>query len=295
MLSTLPIPTFAALPFWDIPPLEIGPLKFYPFGFLVGLAIIVGSTVANRRARRTGLDDQVTAELALWAVIPGMIGAHLYSALFYFPERILAEPLYILKIWDGISSFGGWLGGAAGVIYYLRRNRIPIWAYGDAVVYGLMFGFIFGRLGCTVAYDHPGILTDFALAMPYRGSGSVPAGLRHNIGFYEAVWFMVICAFLHFRGNRPRFSGWVVASVLLIYTPVRFVLDWFRVGDTEYLGLTPGQYAAIGLFITGCLLYRWRGSVGEVVTVDGEVHVFGDGSSALRQEPAGAASKRKRK
>jgi phosphatidylglycerol:prolipoprotein diacylglycerol transferase len=285
-------PVLATLPFYEIPPLELGPLKFYPFGFLVGLAIIFGSHIGTRRARLDGLSEQMIAELALWAVIPGMIGAHLYSAVFYFPERIFEDPLYLLKIWDGISSFGGFLGGAAGVIYYLKKNKLDVWAYGDEVVWGLTYGFMFGRMGCAVAYDHPGKLTDFFLGMDYPGHGSIAAGARHNLGLYEMLWIMVMCAVLHYFWKKPRFSGWAVAVVLIMYTPARFLFDFFRVADKTYYGFTPGHLAAVCLFITGIVLYRWRARVGELVIPDGQPHVFSDGSLAIALPKK---SKKKRK
>jgi phosphatidylglycerol:prolipoprotein diacylglycerol transferase len=283
----------ATLPFYEIPPLEIGPLKFYPFGFLVGMAIIFGSHIASRRAKLDGLDEQVMAELALWAVIPGMIGAHLYSAIFYFPERLLEDPLYIIKIWDGISSFGGFLGGAAGVIYYLKRkSKVDIWAYGDGVVWGLTYGFFFGRMGCAVAYDHPGKFTDFFLGMDYPGHGSISAGARHNLGLYEMLWILGMIGILHMFWNKDRFAGWTIALVLLMYTPARFLFDFFRVADKTYYGFTPGHLAAVGLFATGLLLYRWRSRVGEQVIPNGEPHVFADGTLAIKPVKK---SKKKRK
>ena len=281
-------PTYAlaAIPFKEIPPLEVFGLKFYPFGFLVGIAILFGSHIMTKRARALGLDERVSAEIALWAVIPGMIGAHLYSAIFYFPERVLEEPLYLLMIWDGISSFGGFLGGAAGVIYYLKKNNIPVWPYGDTVAYGLTFAFVFGRLGCTLAYDHPGIATDFFLGMEFprtlEVNGTVEAPtVRHNLGFYECAWIFCMSVVLYFTAQGTRFAGWVASVVILMYTPARFCFDFLRVVDATYLGLTPGQYAAIGLFLSGIWLYRKQAAIGEMLVFDGQVHVFMDGRPAI--------------
>ena len=65
-----------------------------------------------------------------------MIGAHLYSALFYFPEKVFEDPLYLLYFWEGISSFGGFLGGTAGVLYYFKKNRLPFWDHACVVPEG---------------------------------------------------------------------------------------------------------------------------------------------------------------
>src|SRR5882672_8652304 len=115
------------LPYYEIPPLQLGPLKLYPFGVLVGCAIIAGTSLAAKRAQQFGIKPRAIEDAMWWAVIPGFIGAHLYSAIFYFPERIVANPWYTLMVWDGISSFGGFLGGPIGVIYYIYKKKLPFW------------------------------------------------------------------------------------------------------------------------------------------------------------------------
>ncbi|WP_437593604.1 hypothetical protein [Sorangium sp. So ce1000] len=40
----------------------------------------------------------------------------------------------------------------------------------------------------------------------------------------------------------------------VLYAPVRFLLDFLRIVDVRYAGLTPGQYGAIALFIAGLVL-----------------------------------------
>jgi phosphatidylglycerol---prolipoprotein diacylglyceryl transferase len=237
------------LPYYEIPPLRLGPLTVHPFGVLVATAVLLGSWLATKRSRELSLDETVTEQAAGWAVIPGFIVAHLYSALAYFPERVAENPLYILKVWDGISSFGGFLGGTLGVVYFLRtRGKANPWAYADSIAYGFTFAWIFGRLGCTVAFDHPGSLTDFALAMRYPGDEELKAGVRHNLGFYESLWAMAMSLFFFLQRKRPHFAGWYVGMFGLLYTPFRFSLDFLRAVDKRYLTFTPGQYAAIALF-----------------------------------------------
>jgi phosphatidylglycerol---prolipoprotein diacylglyceryl transferase len=279
--------TLAALPYVKPPSLELGPLSFHLFGFLVGTAIISGTVVASRRAQLLGLDDRVLNEVAMWAVVPGMIGAHLYSALFYFPEKVFENPLYLLYFWEGISSFGGFLGGTAGVIYYFRKNRLPFWDHGEPLLYGFVFAWIFGRLGCTVAFDHPGFATDFMLGMPYPVSlrvGDVlePVGtVRHNLGFYECLYSIFMFAVLWSQRRRTLFAGWVISTSLLLYCPIRFGLDFLRASDAVYFGMTAGQYAAIVLFVVGLWVRKVRRNVGHMLIPDGKEHSFPDGRRAL--------------
>ena len=252
----------ATLPFRVIPPLELGPLTLEPFGALVGLAGVIAIEVAGRRARRQGLDKRVMGWLYFWAVVGGWIGAHVYAAVFYFPARTLADPMYLLKLWDGISSFGGFLGATIAVLGYLMSRKLPVTPYADVMIYGFSFGWISGRTGCWLLYDHPGLPTDFILGMPYPFAlGGLPAGtIRHNLGFYEMLYTLFICAVIGWAGRAPRPAGWFTAVVLILYSPVRFAMDFLRAGDEQYLGLTAGQYAAVALFGIGVWLLLTRGN-----------------------------------
>lgn len=236
------------LPYYEIPSFHFGPLTIHPFGILVAAAVLIGSTIAEKRAERLGLDPRVMNQVIGWAVIPGFIFAHFYSAIFYFPENIAENPLYLFKLWDGISSVGGFMGGMGGVLYYLHRNKIDFWGYGEALIFAFATAWIFGRLGCTTAFDHPGSLTHFFMGMPYPGAEDVSAGIRHNLGLYEAIWAMGMSAFFYTQRNTPHFSGWYLMVFGILYTPFRFALDFLRAEDKRYAGLTPAQYAIIALF-----------------------------------------------
>ncbi len=277
------------LPYYEIPPLHLGPLTIHAFGVLVACAVLLGSWLANKRSEHLGLDVEITEGAAGYAIVVGFICAHLYSAIAYFPERIVANPLYILKVWDGISSFGGFVGGMCGVIYYLRiKRRVSFWAYGDAIMYGWCAAWIFGRLGCTVAFDHPGSITTFFLGMPFPGDAELPAGIRHNLGFYEAIWAMFMTLLFWTQWNKKHFWGWYLIVYGIAYTPFRFGLDFLRAVDKRYFGLTPGQYAAIGMFaLTLVVFFKRRGA-------DSSLEVLQDPTTSKRA-PAPVAKKAKRR
>jgi len=234
---------------FPLDPLEVFGIKLHAFGFLVGAAIIVGTIIAGKRAKKFGLSENVISQLALWAVIPGFIGAHFVHVLAYYPEEFIKRPLYLLEIWSGISSLGGFVGGALGVWYYFRRNKgLPFLPYADSLIYGFAFAWILGRLACTVAFDHPGHLTEFFMGMDYPGNGGkVGPGIRHNLGFYEALWAVAMSAFFFLHRNKTHFKGWFVATFVIAYVPFRFFADFLREVDERYGGLTPGQWISLGL------------------------------------------------
>ncbi len=142
--------------------------------------------IVVKEGARRGLDPQDVKFLNVRIVFGGFIMAHLVSVIFYFPERIRENPWVLLYIWSGLSSFGGFLGAALAFLYFTRKEKIPALPYADSVALGLAVGWIFGRTGCFTAHDHPGLHTNFFLAVRY------PDGPRHDLGLDELLFTIVI-------------------------------------------------------------------------------------------------------
>ena len=244
------------LPSLYLPPYKLlGFIPIQPFGVLVALALVLGYSLGRRRARLTGLDPQICADGQVWVVVAGFVVAHWVSLIFYFPEKVLSAPWKLLFFWEGLSSFGGMIGGVLGAYLYFRRQGVSIIKYVDAITFGFVPAWILGRMGCTVVFDHPGQPTDFFLGMMHHHDKIV----RHNLGLYEMLLAVVLTVILYSLKNVRPFDGFHPALMLLLYSPVRFAFDYLREikkqgGDIRYLGLTPGQYLALGLFALGVLL-----------------------------------------
>lgn len=229
-----------------------GVLPIEPFGVLVALAVWVGYSLGRRRARLVGLDAELCADGMVWMAVIGFVVAHLVSVIFYFPEKILEDPLVLVAVWSGISSFGGLLGGVAAAWWFFRRHGVPALRYADAILFGFVPAWILGRLGCTIVFDHKGLPTDFWLGMADR-AGVV----HHNLGLYEMLFAIGLTIVLYALRGVRRGPGFHSGLMLLLYSPARFGLDWLRTADRLYWGLTPGQYFAVLSFMLGAgLLVR---------------------------------------
>ncbi len=234
------------LPYIHIPPLDIGGwLVIQPFGVLVVIGCALGWQIAVREARLRSLDPKVVESAGMWGLLIGFPMASFVAVAFYFPEQAWANPLLLLQFWKNMSSFGGFLGGAIGVLGYLWLKKKPILAYLDCFIVGLLVGWFFGRMGCSIVHDHPGLPTQFPLGVRF------PDGPRHDLGLYEWFYtiFMLAVVFSLPRAKMP--AGMVLGIVCVLYAPVRFGLDFLRVADRLYLGFTPGQYMAVALLLVG--------------------------------------------
>jgi phosphatidylglycerol:prolipoprotein diacylglycerol transferase len=237
------------IPYFEQP--HLGPIHL--FGVLAVTAMLVGSRILVDRAERYGVEAERANRFIGWILVAGFVGAHLVDRFVYFPRDTIQDPMSILHFWQGLSSFGGFLGGAVAGLWYFR-TRVAAgegWKLADAFCYGFPFGWIFGRLGCFAAFDHPGKPTTFFL-----GQRSLDGVVRHNLGLDEALYAVVIAAVFHGLGKKPRPRGFYVGLLLVMYAPFRFAIDYLRVVDVRYLQLTPGQYGCIILVALGLAILR---------------------------------------
>jgi phosphatidylglycerol:prolipoprotein diacylglycerol transferase len=237
------------IPYFAQPSLSLGPVSIHLFGVLVAIGILTGLRLMRWRASRLGLDQAFAERLGLWAVVGGFAMAHIFDRLAYFPRETLADPLSLLRFWESISSFGGFLGGIIASLFFVRGRRDK-WAYLDLIGYAIPVGWFFGRMGCFVAFDHPGYATTFFLAQRYKDGV-----IRHNLGLDEALYVLPVALLFLWLGRggarRPAFFAGLLA---IAYAPVRFFLDYLRTEDVRYFGFTPGQYSALLLLAVGLYL-----------------------------------------
>jgi phosphatidylglycerol:prolipoprotein diacylglycerol transferase len=245
------------LPYLDVSPIRLGGLlTLQPFGILVVTGCVVGYAVGRWQAGRVGVDQQVFGRLTLWILVPAFLLAHWVSLLTYYPGVVWQDPLSMVRIHTSLSSAGGLLGAALGAVSYWalygRRTKLSLRASGDAVAVGWTAGWFFGRLGCTLAHDHPGRPSDFWLAVQY------PDGARHDLGFYEWLYTIGLNLLVFAIRGRPLSPGTRLGVVAVGYAPGRFLLDYLRAADIRYAGWTPGQYFSVGLLGFGLWLLASR-------------------------------------
>ena len=227
------------------PPLVVGPLRLTPFGTLVAMGVLFGVHLTHWWCERFALDWPALRDGLFWIVGGGFLVAHVGSIWAYSPAHWLTFAQYADPN-TGLFSFGGFLGGLGAAIWYCKKQHLPVGASVDCLLYGLVGGWLFGRLGCFSVHDHPGPITTWPTGVLIRGTR------RHDLGFYELLYTIVVFLVLTWSLRRgKRFNGFVVAVTAPSYAMVRFLLDFLRSGDTMYYGLTPAQWACFPLFAIG--------------------------------------------
>ncbi len=186
------------LPYIHVKDLSLGPLTLHPFGVLVALGVVIGTWLATWRARTRGMDLVRLNSFVTWMLVAGFIGGHMLDSIFYHPKEVMKDPLSLIRLWEGLSSFGGFVGGVIGITLWkyfeyvpgaakadapakaeaeggddapapaakrgwfpIARRAVPETAmpFMDVILSVFPVAWIFGRSGCSVVHDHPGAVS----------------------------------------------------------------------------------------------------------------------------------------
>ena len=132
---------------WDLDPvlLKLGPLeiRFYSLLFVAGLYPL-GFWIVKQFYKREGAPLDLLEPLLYALFIGTLVGARLGHCLFYDPWYYLAQPVEILKVWEGgLASHGGAIGCVIAIYWYAKKYGKKVgfdfWWVVDRVVIATCF------------------------------------------------------------------------------------------------------------------------------------------------------------
>jgi phosphatidylglycerol---prolipoprotein diacylglyceryl transferase len=266
--------------------LAIGPLKIHWYGLMYLLGFAVAWWLGRRRIRAgrlPGVDEQGFGDLLFYAMVGVVLGGRLGYILFYDLPTYIANPVQMLKLWEGGMSFhGGLLGVVLATWWWSRKRGLHMMDTMEFIAPLVPPGLGFGRFGNFINGELWGKPTDAqwgvvfpqSLPEPYVRmdpqalraqfeTGALDVFARHPSQLYQAlleglVLFLVL--WLYSRKPRPRYA--VAGLFVLLYGVFRFVVEFVRVPDQqlEYIAfgwLTMGQLLSVPLIALG-LFWLWR-------------------------------------
>lgn len=260
-----------------VPFIHLGTLQAGVFSVIVVIGVLVGIRLLRSYGRRCDVDEDDLRALTFWVLVSGFVGAHVFDVLAYQSTELARRPVLLVELWNGLSSFGGFLGGAIAFTLFVRARRLPIRTMADITMMGLLPAFTIGRVACTVVSDHIGGAVNPSswyapLAMEYpralnlgqladRYPGSSETILAWNLGFLELVGLLPITALIltmALRAGRSARPGLLAALATFLYAPIRLGVDFLRPVEMHprYLLLTFAQWGSllVGLFSLSLLI-----------------------------------------
>ena len=231
---------------------------FAAYFYLLKLIAQPGAPMARRHA------DDFIYYASLGIILGGRVGYILFYNLGYY----LANPLDMLKLWDGGMSFhGGVLGVTLGIVYLARKNGLNWLRIHDYAACCVPPGLFFGRLANFVNHELWGAPTSvpWAIRFPETIAGMTVLGPpRHPSQLYEAalegLLLFAILSWMFWKTQARYEPGKLVGAFISFYGIFRFGIEYIREPDAQLshfaqaTGLHMGQWLSLPMILGGLYL-----------------------------------------
>jgi len=250
---------------------RIGNFPINTYGVFLAIAFLCAILIAVKLARRDGLPTEKIYDLCLWMLLAGLIGSKI---LMFFTEPEYREnPAQFLSL-DFLRSGGVWYGGLLGAVFagyfLMKRYELPWWKTADACAPGIAIGNFFGRQGCFAAGCCWGKPTSLPWGVKFTEQGHQITGVPtdvylHPTQLYESFAMLLVFLFLLWLHKRKRFSGQVILAYALLYSAIRFAIEFVRddprgdvFGLTSLTGLSTSQLISLVIGISALVILILR-------------------------------------
>jgi phosphatidylglycerol:prolipoprotein diacylglycerol transferase len=170
------------------------------YGVCLLAAILSSLGLVLRLSKRKQIPSELIFSLCLWAVLGGILGARIFYVTEYWQDMVhyengqlqLGTTLYnIANIANGgLVVYGSIFGGIFGSLLFMVRNKMPIPATFDLMAPAMMLGISIGRIGCLLNGCCFGGVTDVAWGIVFpEGSPAHVYQVEHGQTFYCGLKF----------------------------------------------------------------------------------------------------------
>ena len=251
---------------------HIGNFRFYSFGLMAALALIVpGLTIGRPLVRRRGVPEEFAFELIIAAGVGGFVCARIYYLIENYAQ-IKAHFWSVAFSGAGFVWYGGLIGGFLGVVGWTLIRRYPLDVIANAMAPAVAMGYAIGRIGCQLAGDGDyGKVSSLPWAMGYpHGTVPTPPGVRvQPTPIYEIIAMSFVVWILWRLATRYDRSGWWTFGWFLVLSGIeRILVEFVRRNPIWFWHLTQPQWVSIVSMVIGVVLIVAFGKKPAVVAND---------------------------
>lgn len=243
------------------------------YGIIIAAAVLAAYIVAHYRVKGRGGDPDELSNIILVVVIAGIVGARLVFVAVNF-QSFNGDIMEMLAIWHGgIAIHGALIGGLLALYAYTRTRRLSFAWWADILAPSVILGQAIGRWGNYFnqeVFGYPTTLPWGIYIDPSRRPINFTAASHfHPTFLYESLLNIAVFVLLLWLANgqarRPRVwpAGSVALAYAVLYSFVRFFVEFYRIEDRVAVGLSLAQLASlvIAFVAAGALLLLRRKAV----------------------------------
>jgi phosphatidylglycerol---prolipoprotein diacylglyceryl transferase len=251
---------------WNVDPVLFhGPYPLRIYGVLFAFAVVGGFLLFRWQLMRAGEREEEAGWFLAYALGAIIAGARLVHCFVYDLPRTLADPLSVVRPWEGgLSSHGAILGLAIATLIFARRHRIAVADLCDWQALGAALAVVLVRIANFFNSEIVGRPTGGHWGVRFLRWDGPNAPPRHPVQLYEAALGLVLFVVLLVLVKRTRRSrdGLLVALCAAVYFGCRVVLELFKEpeGLPSTSSWTWGQVLSLAPALLGAawLLLLWR-------------------------------------
>ncbi|MEQ9426255.1 MAG: prolipoprotein diacylglyceryl transferase [Cyclobacteriaceae bacterium] len=237
-------------------------IPLYSYGVMIMFGAIAAHLYIGTQAKKQlNIDAEKTQALTRIIIFTAFIGGKL---LFYMedPAYYFASVDRLLKNFrTGFVFYGSLLFAVPSVIWFFRKNQLPVLPMLDIVAVAGVILHAFGRMGCFLAGCCYGLPTDGPLYVEFTNELSkAPLNQHlHPTQLYSITLLLCILVVLLMFKRHQRFTGQLFLIYIALYAIGRGIIEVFR-GDEErgYIiqdYLTHSQF--ISLMLVGVVIWYY--------------------------------------
>lgn len=205
--------------------------------------------------------DQLLTRCILGVIIGGRLG----HMIFYDFDNMIANPLSIIKTWEGGMAFhGGLIGCSFSAFFYIRKHNLNLPLFADMISLVAPIGIFYVRIANFINNELIGRITHFPISVLLHNE-NIP---RHPSQLYEAflegIFLFVILFFYYKKLLNIKKQGRLCGLFFIFYGIFRFFVEYVRepsdgVFDMLNLfSLTYGQLLTLPMILIGSGIFFIR-------------------------------------